>query len=110
MRDYGDLGGRAYRLLPVFTDFSDFLPSSYLLSKCIIHQLVYQVYYSLVGLPSVLFLERRNYKIQIGVHVGRKSAVVLSGLTEASYSHFFIGIDLDLCTSIVESPLSTFTK
>ena len=41
------------------------------------------------------FLESRNYKIQIGVQVGRKSAVVLSGTTEASYSHFFVGIDFD---------------
>ena len=41
------------------------------------------------------FLESRNYKIQIGVQVGRKSAVVLSGIMEASYSHFFIGIDSD---------------
>jgi len=38
------------------------------------------------------FLESRNYKIQIGVQVGRKSAVVLSGIMEASYSQFFIGI------------------
>jgi hypothetical protein len=37
------------------------------------------------------FLLSRNYKIQIGGHVGGKSAVVLSGITEASYSHFFIG-------------------
>ena len=41
------------------------------------------------------FLESRNHKIQIGVQVGRKSAVVLSGTTEASYSHFFVGIDFD---------------
>ncbi len=40
-----------YRFLPIFTDFSDFLPSStFFLSKCIIHQLVYQVYYSPVSL------------------------------------------------------------
>ena len=37
------------------------------------------------------FLESRNYKIQIVAHVGRKSAVALSGIMEASYSHFFIG-------------------
>ena len=37
------------------------------------------------------FLESRKYKIQIVARVGRKSAVALSGLTEASYSHFFIG-------------------
>ena len=30
------------------------------------------------------FLLSRNYKIQIVARVGRKSAVVLSGLTEAS--------------------------
>ena len=41
------------------------------------------------------FLLSRNYKIQIVVHVERKSAVVLSGLMEASYSHFFIGLDFD---------------
>ena len=36
-----------------------------------------------------------NYKIQIVARVGRKSAVVLSGLMEASYSHFYRGIDFD---------------
>ena len=41
------------------------------------------------------FLESRKYKIQIVAHVERKSAVVLSGITEASYSHFFVGIDFD---------------
>ncbi len=45
------------------------------------------------------FLESRNYKIQIVAHVGRKSAVVLSGVMEASYSHFFIGIDFDLVSN-----------
>jgi uncharacterized protein Veg len=39
------------------------------------------------------FLGSRNYKIRIVAHVGRKSAVVLSGTMEASYPHFFIGID-----------------
>ena len=38
-----------------------------------------------------LFLESRNYKIQTVARVGRKSAVVPSGVTEASCSHFFIG-------------------
>jgi len=37
------------------------------------------------------FLESRNYKIRIVARVGRKSAVVPSGVVEASYSHFFIG-------------------
>ncbi len=41
------------------------------------------------------FLESRNYKIQVIAHVGRKSAVVLSGTMEASYSHFFIGLDFN---------------
>ena len=44
------------------------------------------------------FVLWRNYKIQIGVQVGRKSAVELSGITEASYSRFFVGIDLLSCT------------
>ena len=42
------------------------------------------------------FLLSRNYKIQIVARVGRKSAAVLSGLMGASYSHFFIGIDLPI--------------
>ncbi len=42
------------------------------------------------------FLGSRKYKIQIVAHVGRKSAVVLSGTMEASYPHFFIGIDFNL--------------
>ena len=37
----------------------------------------------------------RNYEIQMVARVERKSAVVLSGLMEASYSHFFIGLDFD---------------
>ena len=37
------------------------------------------------------FLLSRNHKIQIVARVGRKSAVVLSGIMEASYSHFFVG-------------------
>ncbi len=41
------------------------------------------------------FLLSRNYKIQIVAHVGRKSAAVLPGIMEASYSHFFIGLDFD---------------
>ena len=37
------------------------------------------------------FLLSRNYKIQIVAHVEGKSAALLSGIMEASYSHFFIG-------------------
>ena len=37
------------------------------------------------------FLESRNYKIQVIAHVEGKSAVVLSGIMEASDSRFFIG-------------------
>ena len=46
------------------------------------------------------FLESRNYKIQVVAHVGRKSAVVPSGRSEASYSHFFIPIDFKSSRSI----------
>ena len=46
------------------------------------------------------FLLSRNYKIQIVARVGRKSAVVLSGLMEASYSHFFIGIGFNCSRGI----------
>ncbi len=41
------------------------------------------------------FLLSRNYKIQVVARVGRKSAVVLSGIMEASYSRFYRGIDFD---------------
>ncbi len=44
------------------------------------------------------FLVSRNYKIQIVAHVERKSVVVLSGIMEASYSHFFIGQVFDMFT------------
>ena len=54
------------------------------------------------------FLESGNYKIQIVAHVERKSAVVLSGRSEASYSHFFIGRDVNCSRSrfplFVEKP------
>ena len=45
------------------------------------------------------FLLSRNYKIQIVARVGRKSAVALSGIMEASYPHFFITIDFKSPTS-----------
>ncbi len=51
------------------------------------------------------FLLSRNYKIQVIAHVGRKSAVVLSGTMEASYPHFFIGIDFDRFSRIHFPPL-----
>ena len=41
------------------------------------------------------FLGSRNYKIQMVARVGRRSAVVLSGIVEASYSRFFIGRGFD---------------
>ena len=44
------------------------------------------------------FLLSRNYKIQIVARVERKSAVVLSGIMEASYSRFFIGQGFELFT------------
>ena len=41
------------------------------------------------------FVLWRKYKVQVIAHVGRKSAVVLSGIMEASYSRFFIGQGFD---------------
>ncbi len=49
------------------------------------------VLFNMYGVFFWRFLESRNYKIQIVAHVGRKSAVVLPGTTEASYSHFLSG-------------------
>ncbi len=48
------------------------------------------------------FLLSRNYKIQIVAHVERKSAALLSGIMEASYSHFFIPIDFKSSRSIFQ--------
>ncbi len=53
------------------------------------------VLFNMYGVFFWRFLESRNYKIQIVARVGRKSAVVLSGLMEASYSRFFVGLDFD---------------
>ena len=53
------------------------------------------------------FLGSRNYKIQIGVQVGRKSVVELSGIMEASYSHFFITIDFNSSRGIFLHPRRT---
>ncbi len=53
------------------------------------------VLFNMYGVFFGRFLESRKYKIQIVAHVGRKSAVDLSGIMEASYSRFFIGIDFD---------------
>ncbi len=49
------------------------------------------------------FLLSRNHKIQIVARVGRKSAVVLSGIMEASYSHFFIGLGLESQRALLEN-------
>ena len=53
------------------------------------------VLFNMYGVFFSRFLESRNYKIQVVAHVGRKSAVVLSGRSEASYPHFFIGRGFD---------------
>ena len=53
------------------------------------------VLFNMYGVFFWRFLESRNYKIQIVARVGRKSAVVLPGTVEASYPHFFIGIDFN---------------
>ncbi len=57
------------------------------------------VLFNMYGVFFWRFLESRNYKIQIAAHVGGKSVVVLSGIMEASCSHFFIGIDFNYMTS-----------
>ncbi len=49
------------------------------------------------------FLVSRKYKIQIVARVGRRSAVVLSGLMEASYSHFFIGRGFESQRALLEN-------
>ncbi len=49
------------------------------------------------------FLESGNHKIQRVARVGRKSAVVLSGLTEASYPHFFIGLGSESRRALLEN-------
>ena len=41
------------------------------------------------------FLLSRNYKIQVVARVGRKSVALLPGIMEASYSHFFVGLDFN---------------
>ena len=58
------------------------------------------VLFNMYGVFFWRFLGSRNYKIQIGVQVGRKSVVELSGIMEASYSQFFIGIDFDRFTRV----------
>ncbi len=50
-----------------------------------------------------LFLLSRNYKIQIVARVGRKSAVVPSGLMEASYSRFFVGQGFESQRALLEN-------
>ena len=56
-------------------------------------------YSNMYGVFFSRFLESRKYKIQIVARVGRKSAVVLSGVMEASYSHFFIGQGFESSTT-----------
>ncbi len=49
------------------------------------------------------FLLSRKYKIQVVARVGRKSAVVLSGTTEASYPHFFVGQGFERQRALLEN-------
>ncbi len=49
------------------------------------------------------FLLSRKYKVQVVARVGRKSAVALSGLTEASYSRFFIGRGFESRRALLEN-------
>ncbi len=61
------------------------------------------VLFNMYGVFFWRFLGSRNYKIQIGVQVGRKSAVALSGITEASYSRFFIGQGFESQRALLEN-------
>ena len=56
------------------------------------------------------FLESRNYKIQVVARVGRKSAVVLPGIMEASCSRFFVGLDFKLLALLFSSVSKTITQ
>ena len=49
------------------------------------------------------FLLSRKYKIQIVARVGRKSAVVLPGVMEASYPRFFIGQGFESQRALLEN-------
>ncbi len=86
------------RFLPIFTDSSDFLGRLLVRSRVLFLTLFLYSYMLLFKHARVFFsrfLLSRNHKIQIVARVERKSAVVLSGTTEASYSRFFIGIDFN---------------
>ncbi len=61
------------------------------------------VLFNMYGVFFWRFLESRNYKIQIVARVGRKSAVVLSGTMEASYSRFFIGRGFESQRALLEN-------
>ncbi len=83
------------RFLPIFTDSSDFLGRLPVRSRVSCLTLFLYSYMLLFEHARVFFsrfLLSRNYEIQIVARVERKSAVVLPGTTEASYSRFFIGI------------------
>jgi hypothetical protein len=50
-----------------------------------------------------------NHKIQVIARVGRKSAVVLSGIVEASYPRFFVGQGFESQRALLENvKLGTF--
>ncbi len=84
------------RFLPIFTDSSDFLGRLLVRSRVLFLTLFLYSSMLLFEHARVFFsrfLLSRNYKIQVVARVGRKSAALLSGIMEASYSHVFIGID-----------------
>ncbi len=61
------------------------------------------VLFNMHGVFFSRFLESRNYKIQTVARVGRKSAVVLSGIMEASYARFFIGRGFESQRALLEN-------
>ena len=87
--------------LPIFTDFSDFLLIfwDWLAGNLLLYFYILPCgYYYFARDLFPRFVESRNYKIQIVAHVGGKSAALLSGILEASYSQFFIRIDFNCWT------------
>ncbi len=61
------------------------------------------VLFNMYGVFFSRFLGSRKYKIQIVAQVGRKSAVVLPGIMEASYPRFFITIDFESQRALLEN-------
>ena len=82
--------------LPTFTDFSDFLGRIWITAFARLLFYVTTVFFSEI-------VPRRNQIIKEVARVGRKPAVVLSGLMEASYPRFFIGQGFESRRALLEN-------